>query len=107
MKAMLQSVLNILSQAERNARKAVVLMPSHVYWEGLKALSCKYAKNAGRTALMANGHLVTILASDTPVEEVSGGFDLYLSGWGNATPKEERSIRAWLGKADAVFTEIS
>ena len=56
---------------------------------------------------MPNGELVSLMTPKTPVEDVGGDFDLYLSGWGRATPQEERAMVKWTAKATAVYTEIS
>jgi hypothetical protein len=104
---MIQSVLTILRQArERNCR-AVLLVPEAEYPLTLKVLAGLYEQNAGRTARMPNGHLVTVLTPSASPDTVTEEFSLYLSGWGSATRAEEASLRAWSLKANAVYTEIS
>ncbi len=104
---MIQAILIILRAAQERTRRAVVLVPEASYEESLKALGCLYPNNTGRTAQMPNGELVSLMTPKTPVEEAGEKFDLYLSGWGKATPHEERAMVKWTAKATAVYTEIS
>lgn len=104
---MIQTVLSIIKMACERGVRAVILVPENAYEESLRALSCRFDRHAGRTAQMPNGSLVTVLTTATPVEEITEEFDLYLSGWGKATPKDERGMLAWLKRASAVYTEIN
>ena len=104
---MIQSILALLNIVDARPNRAVVLVPENSYEESLRALGCKYPDNPGRSALMTNGQLVTVMTSKTPVEEVTGEFDLYLSGWGRATPPDEKAMGKWTSKARVVYTEVS
>lgn len=104
---MIQAILIILRAAQEHTRRAVVLVPEASYEESLKALGCLYPSNTGRTAQMPNGELVSLMTPGTPLGEAGEDFDLYLSGWGKATPQEERAMLKWTVKAKTVFNEIS
>lgn len=104
---MIQAILIILRAAQERSQRAVILVPDAAYEESLKALGCLYPNNTGRTAQMPNGELVSLMTPRTPVEDAGEKFDLYLSGWGKATPHEERAMVNWTEKATAVYTEIS
>lgn len=104
---MIQAILIILRAAQDRAHRAVVLVPEACYEESLKALGCLYPINTGRTAQMPNGELVSLMTPGSSVEEAGQKFDLYLSGWGKATPQEERAMLKWTAKASAVYNEIS
>lgn len=105
---MLQKTVGVIQQAEARGKRAVILVPEGQYPEALLALACTYTKkNAGRTAQMDNGNLLTLMSTQTNITEVSGDFDLYLCGWGYAVAAEERSVQSWISMAKAVFTEIS
>ena len=103
----MQTILNTLRSAQARDRRAVVLVPEAEYLLALYALGCLYESNAGRSAMMPNGNLVTILAPKTPPSEVGEVFDLYLCGWGGATNREQNHLGRWLGKATGVYTELS
>lgn len=100
-------MLNVINQACERGNRAVVLVPEASYEEALRALSCKFDRHAGRTARMPSGNLLTILPASTSPKEIEGDFDLYLSGWGRATPKDERGIAGWMSGAQTVYTELS
>lgn len=104
---MIQIVLNVIRLACERGSRAVILVPEASYEESLRALVCRFDQHAGRTARMPGGNLLTILTATTPVGEIEGPYDLYLSGWGNATPKDERGVTGWVTRASAVYTEIS
>lgn len=100
-------MLNTIKQACERGVRAVILVPNAAYDEALRALSCRFERHAGRTARMPSGNLLTILPPQTPLTEISDEFELYLSGWGKATPKDERGAVTWMGRATVVHTEIS
>jgi hypothetical protein len=100
-------VLTPLTQARARDARAVLLVPETEYPLALKVLASVYEQNAGRTARMPNGRLVTILPPSASPDMVTESFDLYLSGWGTATRAEEGALKAWLAKASKVYTEIS
>ncbi len=104
---MIQTVLSIIKMACERGVRAVILVPEGAYEESLRALSCRFDRHSGRTAQMPNGNLVTILTAATSVGEITGDFDLYLSGWGKATPKDERGMLAWVNRASVVYTEVN
>lgn len=97
----------ILKQACERGTRAVILIPEAAYEEALKFFACKFEKNAGRTARMPGGNLLTVITPQTSADEIPGEFDLYLSGWGKATPKDEREVSKWMSRAREVYTEIS
>ena len=104
---MIQTVLNIIRLACQRGNRTVILVPEAAYEEALRALACNFDQHAGRTARMPNGNLLTILTATTPVDDTEEGFDMYLSGWGRATPKDERGMTGWMSRARTVYTEIS
>ena len=104
---MFHSVLTILRQTRERNSRAVVLVPETGYLSALKVLVGLYEQNSGRTARMPNGHLVTVLTPSMPLDTVTEDFDLYLSGWGNATRLEETALRSWTLKAKVVHTVLS
>jgi len=103
----IQAIIAILRAAQGRNRRAVVLVPDASYEESLKALGCMYSNNTGRSARMSNGEIVSIMTPVASLEDVGEDFDLYLSGWGRATPLEERAMLRWTAKASAVYNEIS
>lgn len=104
---MIQTILLILRDAQTANRRVVIMVPESAYEEALRALGCAYPDNTGRSALMPNGHLVSVMTPDTPVSEAGEKFVMYLSGWGKATPKDERLMLKWTEKAQSVVNEIS
>lgn len=100
-------MLNVIKQACDRGTRAVIMVPEASYEEALRALSCRFDSHAGRTARMPSGNLLTILTPQTSPGEIPGDFDLYLSGWGKALPKDEREMSKWISKAQIVYTEIS
>lgn len=104
---MIQTMLTIMRTARDRGGRAVVLVPESSYELALRALVCLYPQNAGRTAMMENGEMLTVLTPKTPPSEMAGGFHLYLSGWGVASPQDERGARQWLTDAKSVTTETS
>ena len=56
---------------------------------------------------MPCGKLLTIVIPGTPIGEIPAPFHLYLYGWGQATPAEEKLVPSWMSKASSVYTEIS
>lgn len=105
---MIHSALAILRVADSRNCRAVVLVPEVAYRDTLLALGCLYPNNSGRSARMASGNLVTVLTPLAPMKEAGEGpFDLYLSGWGGATPQEERKVAGWAAQASALHREIS
>lgn len=101
------STTNSIRQACARGSRAVILVPEACYEDSLKALACRFAEHAGRTARMPGGELLTVLTPQTPVGEIQGGFDLYLSGWGKSTPRDEREVPKWVSGARGVYAEIS
>lgn len=104
---MIQTMLTIMRTARDRGGRAVVLVPDASYELALRALVCLYPQNAGRTATMENGQMLTVLTPRSPVGDVTGEFHLYLSGWGVASPRDEREARPWISKAASLTTEIS
>jgi hypothetical protein len=104
---MIQMMMQTIKKACERGTRAVILVPEASYEDALKALACRFERHAGRTARMEGGNLLTILTPATPDGEISGDFDLYLSGWGRATPKDERGMSKWLARSNAVYTEVS
>lgn len=107
---MIRAVLDILRKARDHGGRAVVLVPETVYEDALHALACLYPVNAGRTAKMPDGNLVSVVTPSLPIDDIDSikeGFNLYLAGWGRATPIDERGMSKWVIKARKVYTEIS
>ena len=107
---MLQAVLDILRKARDHGGRAVVLVPETVYEDALRALACLYPVNVGRTAKMPDNNLVSVVTpslSMDDIDSIKDGFNLYLAGWGHATPKDERGMAKWVAGARKVYTEIS
>jgi hypothetical protein len=100
---MVQMILTMLRDASARSNRAVVLVPEAAYEEALRGLLCIYPENSGRTAMMTNGQLVSVLTPSAPISDMVGSFDLYLSNWGMATPQEEKSLSKWTGKADTTY----
>ena len=100
-------MMHTIKQACERGNRAVILVPEASYEEALKALACKFEQHAGRTARMAGGNLLTILTPSTSEKEIEGSFDLYLSGWGKASPLDERGMAKWIARSQKVYTELS
>lgn len=98
---------HIIKQACERGSRAVILVPEAAYEESLKSLACRFEQNAGRTARMPGGNLLTVVSTQVPADEIQGEFDLYLSGWGKATPKDEREVSKWIDRAREVYTELT
>lgn len=104
---MIQPVLDALCKARARGGRSVVLVPESAYGDAMKALACLYPENSGRTAWMPDGALVSVAVPSVPIAELGTGFNLYLAGWGCATPKDERRMQEWINASAHVFTEIS
>lgn len=100
-------MMQTIKQACERGNRSVILVPEASYEDALKSLACKFEQHAGRTARMPSGNLLTILTPSAPDSEIAGDFDLYLSGWGRATPRDERGVSKWVARSQAVYTEIS
>ena len=102
---MIQVIVSMLRQMEGRGRRAVVVVPQALYHKALLGLACQYQDNAGRTARMDNGQLVSVVSPDTTMD-LPDDYDLYLCGWGAAKPQEERLMSKWSDKAKHLYVEI-
>ena len=99
--------MRMLRDAQTRDNRAVFLVPELLYSRALKSLGALYTGNPGRTALMPNGQLVSVITPKTSLDLTNVNFDLYLMGWGVASLPEEQALIVWAGKASSIYTEIS
>jgi hypothetical protein len=104
---MVTEILGVLRKAGRTGGRAVLLVPEAIYGDALKALTCAYENPQGRSAKQPDGTWMTILTPRASPEEVTGPYNLYLAGWGKATPQDEKGAVVWMNKATQTFTEGS
>ena len=104
---MMQNILAILARIRCLGVRSVVLVPESVYLKALLGLACLYPNNAGRTARMPCGNFVSIVSTSTDIGEVTGDFDLFLCGWGEATQQEGKTLNLWVSKARGTHAEVS